>query len=281
MNLFTTIAVEIGAQCNRTCWFCPNATNKRPDEYMDGLLLRKIGDELGSIKYSGRIALYIYNEPFKNPLLHSIINMFREKVPKSTIMVATNGDYVKNWENFQTLFDEGLNQLQINVYSNMHRFRKLSAMVQLTDAEEGNIYSNTSPKKRVYSVEQKFDRKLSPTSTKIGRFELSNRSGNVPTLPTLKEPLQKMCVRPFRSLQINWRGEAILCCNDYHADVVCGDVNNDTIQHIWEHSKVLKKYRIKLLRKNRKKLKLCKECSFNGGAYPHFIPKFWPELTEK
>ena len=89
-----------------------------------------------------------------------------------------------------------------------------------------------------------------------------------------------MCVRPFRSMQINWRGEAILCCNDYHADVVCGNANFSSVAFIWEHSETLQKYRQKLLDKDRRDLKLCELCSFKGGAYPHFIKKFWSELIK-
>lgn len=279
MRLFTTIALEIGAQCNRRCWFCPNSVNKRPDEYMDPSLLRNIGRELAELNYNGRIVLYIYNEPFKNPLLLDIIDMFRKVVPKSTIMIATNADYIREYKQIQELYDAGLNQLQINVYTNVPRYRVLKSMLEKVDAEEGNIYSNTSPKKRFYSLEQKFDKKITPESPKVGRFELSNRSGNVPSLPMLKEPLEKMCVRPFRSMQINWRGEVILCCNDYHADVLCGDATINSVQDIWENSKILRKFRKKLLRKDRHGLKLCDVCSFKGGAYPHFIPKLWSELV--
>jgi len=281
MRLFTTIALEIGAQCNRKCWFCPNATNKRPDEMMDPALLKKVSEELAFLKYSGRIVLYIYNEPFKNPHLIDIIAMFRKEVPRSTIMVATNADYVREYGQLQSLFDSGLNQLQINIYTNMQRYRELVALMKQVDAEEGNIYSNTSPKKRFFAIEQKFDRKITPESPKVGRFELSNRSGNVPSLPVVEEPLPKMCVRPFRSMQVNWKGEVILCCNDYHADVLCGDVTAESVDSVWYNSKILRKFRKKLLRKNRTKLKLCKSCSFKGGAYPHFVPKLWQELMPK
>ncbi len=281
MRLFTTIALETGAKCNRKCWFCPNSTNTRPNEFMSSDLITIIAKELSAIKYSGRIVLYMYNEPMLDPRLLDIIVQLRTVVPKSTIMIATNADYVREYNQLQSLFDAGLNQLQINIYSNMQRYRELVALMKQVDAVEGNIYENTSPKKRVFSIEQKFDQKITPNSPKVGRFELSNRSGNVPALPIVNEPLEKMCVRPFRSMQINWKGEAVLCCNDYHADVMCGDVSKKGVISVWKNSKVLKKFRKKLLRKNRTKLKLCDKCSFKGGAYPHFVPKLWPELIKK
>ena len=278
MILFNMISIEIGSKCNRTCWFCPNAYNERPDEYMTSELIDKIVDELASIKYDKRVEFYIYNEPMRDERLYDIVKLFRAKLPKACLMIATNGDYVKSSKQFQKLYDSGLNQLQINVYSNVKRYRQLKGMIEETSGELGNVYSNLAATQRVYSLEEKFDRKLTPTSPKIGRFELSNRSGHVP-LPKPIEPLKKICVRPFRSLQINWKGEVMLCCNDYNVDVLCGDVNSNTLQEVWENNPVFASYRTKLLKKDRSGLPLCDACSFKGGEYGHFIPKFWGELT--
>jgi MoaA/NifB/PqqE/SkfB family radical SAM enzyme len=195
-------------------------------------------------------------------------------------MIATNGDYFKDVDQIDRLYNAGLNQLQVNVYSNVKRYRVLKQMLLQSIAEEGNIYNKATPKKRLYSIEMKFDKKLTPSSTKIGRFELSNRSGHIPSLGGLKEPLKKMCVRPFRYMQVNWKGEVILCCNDYLGEVVCGNIAFDPVDVIWEESKILREYRQKLIFEDRSGLHLCAPCSFGGGAYPHMVPKFWPELLK-
>lgn len=278
MILFNMVSLEIGAQCNRTCWFCPNAYNERPDEFMSMDLINKVVDELASIQYDKRVEFYIYNEPLKDDRLLDIIKIFREELPKACLMIATNGDYVKTAKDLQRLYDAGLNQLQINVYSNVKRYRKLQEMIEETSGVLGNVYSNLKATEQVYSLEEKFDRKLTPTSPKIGRFELSNRSGHVP-LPKPINPLKKICVRPFRSMQINWKGEVMLCCNDYNAEVMCGNVNDNTLQEVWADSPVFAEYRTQLLKKDRTGLKLCESCSFKGGEYGHFIPKFWTELV--
>lgn len=280
MRLFSTISIEIGSRCNRVCWFCPNGHNKRPDEFMTDELVNKFITELAAIEYSGRIELYIYNEPLRDRRLLDIIKQFRKSVPKGCLMIATNGDYVKTSQQFQDLFDAGLNQLQINVYSNIARWKELNTFIKSTDAEEGNIYAKTSPKNRLYSLEQKYDKKITPATPRVGRFELSNRSGNIPGIPKVISPLRKMCTRPFRYMQVNWKGEVILCCNDYHAEVVCGNAADTSLKDIWENSTVLRKYRTDLLQKDRKELRLCAPCSFKGGAYPHFLPKQWPELVQ-
>jgi len=275
MRLFTTISIEIGAYCNRKCWFCPNSINERPKEFMSKALIKKILRELGAIGYDKRIELYIYNEPLLDKRLEEIIALCRVMVPKSSIMFATNGDLIKDLQQINKWFKVGLNQLQVNVYSNVKRFKKLGKLLKKSNAIPGNVYENTSASKRVYSIEQKFDRKLTPTSPKIGRFELTNRSGNIDLIPKLPQPIQKICVRPFRLMQVNWEGKVIICCNDYHGEVLCGDVNKTSVIDIWEKSTTYRKYRNKLLKDDRSKLPLCDVCSFKGGAYTYLIKKQW------
>jgi MoaA/NifB/PqqE/SkfB family radical SAM enzyme len=277
-RLFSTISIETGARCNRKCWFCPNATNKRPDEFMSISMIHSIAQNLSGIDYSDRIEFYIYNEPLLDSRILSIIETFRRTCPKACLMLASNGDLISTSAQISELFEAGLNQLQINIYSGMSRFRKMEQLIKQVDCAPGDVYKKISPKARVYSLEKKFTKLITPDSNKCGKFELSNRSGNVPALGKLEEPLSKSCVRPFRYMQINWKGDVILCCNDYHGEVVCGNVKEQRIEDIWFHSEILQKYRKSLLRKERHGLKLCHPCSFKGGAYPHFLPKFWQEL---
>ncbi len=282
MILFNTIAIETNARCTRTCWFCPVKYNKRPNEFMDIKLIENLAQQLKDIDYKGRVEFFMYNEPMLDDRLLDIILMYRSLLPRACLMVSTNADLVKDYTQFQALYDAGVNQLQVNIYSNVPRWREVGRMLEKTTAiSVNNVYSYITAKRQEYSLEQKYDKKISPNSPKIGRFELSNRSGLIPSLPALKEPLKKMCVRPFRQMQVNWKGEVVLCCNDHLAQVVCGDVNITPLTHIWEYSKILRKYRQKLLRNKRKGLKLCAPCSFNGGAYPHMVARFWPELGKK
>jgi hypothetical protein len=235
---------------------------------MSGKLITKLLAELGTLNYKGRVVLYVYNEPMLHPDLYGIIAECRELVPKSCIMVATNGDYVSDEANFKDMFVAGLNQLQVNVYSKNRKEYLMKFVKELHwTIEEGNIYSNIGHCKQVYSVEDKWE----ITGNKVGRFELSNRSGNIDFVPKMAHPIKSTCVRPFRSMQINWRGEVILCCNDYHGDVIMGNVNKAGLIDIWEGLEFTE-YRLLLQAKDRN-LALCDVCSFKGGAYKHMLEK--------
>ena len=111
---------------------------------------------------------------------------------------------------------------------------------------------------------------LDKSNTKLfgkGIFRLVNRAGNIPEfLPSLKQPVERMCVKPFRILNINWLGQALVCCQDYYGKVVYATLQKSTLVEIWSHP-VLNRYRKELKRKNRS-LPLCKNCDCHAGAYP-------------
>jgi organic radical activating enzyme len=262
MKMFSTIAIEINSWCNRKCSFCPNAYHDRPHEFMNYDLLTSIFEQLK--EYKGRVELYMYNEPFLHPNLCKIISSCRKYSSKSKIMIATNGDFLNKY-NINLLFYSGLTQLQINVYEET-MLNKITGVTKTLPKNivEGNIYGHS--KKLVYSIEKKWK----TINNKLGRFELSNRSGLIP-FPKTVLPIKSTCVRPFRSLQINWKGEAVLCCNDYLAKVVVGNAAKESLLEIWNGEK-LQSYRKKLQDKDRDMF-LCSTCSFKGGAYKHLLEK--------
>jgi radical SAM protein with 4Fe4S-binding SPASM domain len=106
-----------------------------------------------------------------------------------------------------------------------------------------------------------------------GGFKKTNRSGNIQwTAPALTEPLQKMCVRPWRVLNINWKGDGILCCNDYHGEEVFGNIADRSLVEIWNDMR-LHEIRAALQDKDRSTVPLCAKCDFTGGAYQHVIQR--------
>lgn len=66
MKLPNQICIETSSMCNRSCVFCPNHHNARPDEEMEWSTIEKIVLELKALNYKGRITNYIYNEPMRD-----------------------------------------------------------------------------------------------------------------------------------------------------------------------------------------------------------------------
>lgn len=300
-KLFSFFSLETGAKCNRHCAFCPVSHSPREDEWMSQELFEKIIQQLVDLWYTQRIALYSYNEPVRDARLPDMLTHIRTRLPRTCIMINTNGDYFKKPEDITRLYDAGLNQMQINIYSSAdgtgnpdriakgiekakQRYTFLKGMVDSLSwlDQEASIYQHIGSSKKACQVvpkwdfqpEDALDHDTSLPVKKHGisiRHHIANRAGNIPNfMPALNEPLEKMCIRPFRALTINWRGDAILCCNDYHADASAGNVKNKTLEEIWNDVRY-HAYRIKLQAKDRN-IHLCNTCDYAGGFYQHNVP---------
>jgi hypothetical protein len=204
-------------------------------------------------------------------------------------MINTNGDYFKSAEDIKHLFDCGLSQMQINVYSSADdsarddifqkgirlaelRYEKLKAwcdtLLEHDIHQDLNVYQHIGSKKAVRVVKKFGIRR--DAATLDGQNHFTNRSGNIPAFrESVTEPLQKHCIRPFRVLNINWNGNAILCCNDYYGTTNFGNAATASLQEIWNHP-AFNLYRLKLQNKMRD-CHLCHNCDFFGGYYPHML----------
>jgi MoaA/NifB/PqqE/SkfB family radical SAM enzyme len=278
MNLFNTIAVETGAKCNRKCGFCPVSLGGRDvDEYMPDEVFFRIVSELHDLKYKGSFIFHLYNEPMKDKRLADLIYGTREALPKAGLRFNTNGDYIREPEDIAKYFRVGLNQMLINVYSNEKRYQQLVEIVrQVKVVHEGLHYDASEMKKAGMSVEVL--RKYGEMVYQLGgNQKLQNRSGQNtdPNLAVLDEPLEKYCVRPFRHINVNWRGDVVLCCNDYFGKVTIGSVRDRSLVSLW-NDPLLMLYR-KKLRADDRRLPLCDKCDYNGGMMPASThPIKWP-----
>lgn len=290
VRLFSSIAIEIASKCNRTCHFCPNGYNDQPDVYMETNLIEKVLLELKELKYKGRVEWYIYNEPTRDKRLVDIIALCRKILPSSCQMINTNGDYFKTTKDIQDIFDAGCNQMQINIYSSADKYgaglkfekgiissqKRMDSIKKMTSNLVGvveglSLYQNIGPRKKTFKVINKFGITPNTKDNEVkGENHFSNRSGNIPDFrESVQEPLKKHCTRPFRFLNINYKGDAILCCNDYHGETNFGNIRTQNIKDIWNDASWAI-YRLKLQNKDRH-CYLCHNCDFNGGYYPHMI----------
>lgn len=280
IRLFSSIGIETSAVCNRRCVFCPNHDFTRPDDQMSMEMFNKVLQDLVDLKYKRRVELYIYNEPMRDPRLLEFIALVRDALPRACIMINTNGDYLHGPEGIESLFNAGLNQLQINVYSAYDGTEHAERGVQLARRrheilqgwldqfdwidQESSLYQyapSSHTRAQVvakYGVEQ-------GVYTIDGIHHISNRSGNISFKPPLEEPLAKMCTKPFRFLNINWKGDGILCCNDYHGETAFGNVMERSVEDIWNDVELHRiRYR---LQNHDRDVSICKTCDFDGGPY--------------
>lgn len=296
---FSLISIETGSECNRRCAFCPVSHNPRPDEWMPDAMFDKILDDLVLMNYKKRMMLYSYNEPMREPRLIDMVKIVRERLHRVSICINTNGDYIKERSDVNQLFLAGMNQMQINIYSKndgcgdpekialgiekaKKRYAELKDMIDSMHwlDQDGSVYQYKGPSVMICQVVPKWD--FQPPTHHDGdlptrkhgvsiRHHIANRAGNIQNfLPIVNEPLEKMCIRPFRAMNINWRGDTMLCCNDYHAAASSGNVMDRSLVELW-NDKRWHAYRIKLQAKDRN-IYLCDVCDYAGGFYQHNVP---------
>lgn len=303
-TLFTCLSIETGSRCNRRCAFCPVSTDTRDDEWMPMEMIEKILADLVRLGYKQRLVFHSYNEPTRDERLVDIIRMFRVTLPKVCMMFNTNGDYFKTADDIKKYFYAGLNQMQINVYSagdgSANHTRIMSGiesakkryvfLKELVDSinwidQTASIYNHIGADGKACEVVPKWD--FQPTKSHDNhmptkkhkastRHHIANRAGNIPDfMPALDEPLSKMCVRPFREMIINWRGDAVLCCNSYsksgeESQASVGNVMEKPIEELFNDPR-FHIYRVKLQAKDRN-IYLCDKCDYSGGFYTHNVP---------
>ena len=110
------VEIEIASFCNRTCYFCPNSHIDRKSKSieLDEIVFLKLINNLSEIDYDKFLNFHRFNEPLANKeLILKRVRQARERLPKASFRIFTNGDYVSK-EYFEELRDAGGNT-HINV----------------------------------------------------------------------------------------------------------------------------------------------------------------------
>jgi radical SAM protein with 4Fe4S-binding SPASM domain len=265
--MFNTVAIETYSKCDNKCPFCPVAYKPRKDYFMEATTVIHTIQQLEDLRYTGHIHWHFFNEPTLDPNLSSYIAVAAKHLPKCYQVVSTNGNQL-TVEMVNQLREAGVNAIVVNKYNNGPKLAavldKLKGLKSDAWARGHGIYKGKRPFSISVLDKTFYYRK---ETCKNRKYRMNNRGGNIEKfLPALKEPLKKKCVRPFRQLEINAWGDVAICCQDYNVDVKLGNVNETPIWDIWT-SKIAEKYRKELRKGNRKNLKFCNKCDFDGGAF--------------
>lgn len=222
------VAIELSNVCNYSGIHrqCPLHRLKQPNRVLGMDLIRKILEELSQYGYGGQLAFNIYNEPFLDPRLFSILELAKALCPDCRLSLTTNGSTLD-----QTLIDEldrlGVSLLFISAYSKPE-YRRFVA------------YDYRGIGVRIEPM------------TLDDRLDIYDR-----------QPLKcaNPCSAPLGDLSINCRGEIQICCLDWRRTQVFGDVARESIASIVNSDRVNDVVR-DLSRGNRV-LPICQRCTWS------------------
>jgi radical SAM protein with 4Fe4S-binding SPASM domain len=237
-DFFDRVGIETTTHCNLRCRFCPNSkyprSLKKNEKLLETEIYKKIIDELSEINFKGRILPYSFGEPLTDKRIVSLVEYTKKKLPKARISLNSNGIFL-TVPLYNRLVKAGVDCFPISQYGsempeNMKKVFK---------------YLKTRPKK-----ENKIHYRVFTEGDAI-----SNRGGEIEVPNVWEKPI---CTLPHTTVNIDYKGDVILCCNDYHSKVTFGNVKKEKLIDIWNKS-CHKKIR-KDLRRGFFNLEICKKC---------------------
>lgn len=228
---FDSVLCETWGACNRSCTFCFN--NKSFEQRKIGIMPEEtwysVIDQLSEIGYKGRLSPHFYGEPLLDKRLPSLLSYARKKMPQCYIRISSNGDKL-NRKIIDDLRNAGINLLFIT------------------------SYDKENPKDLVEMVKDNSD------ICALRNFKdvlIVNRAG------ALYEPgelINKPCIRPARQLVIDWKGDVLMCCNDYYSKRIHGNVRNEKLLDIWNKKEYINFRKQMAKKKSRHDVEECKHC---------------------
>lgn len=233
-EMFSQVDVETNTDCNRKCRICPRSINPRPHALMDDSTYDNLLRQLAEINFRGRLAPVFYNEPLLDKRLPKLMHTAKQKLPNITLMLYTNGSLL-NQKNIEELVDAGTDMIIVSQYiQNLEKDDFRGKMSGLPKELRKKV------RYRILNDEQK----------------LSTRAGTV----HVKNPYnKKRCFEPSGNIVLDYKGNVILCCNDYYTQHIFGNINDTHILEIWNNKQFSDVRRD--LRNGRFEYELCIKCA--------------------
>lgn len=235
-DVFSAIEIETNTGCNRKCRICPRHKHEREAGFMADDLYRNLLDQLAEIDFRGRFSPVFYNEPLLDDRLIRLMAEAKAKLPRAQIVLFTNGSLLTS-ENLEALADAGVGTFIVSLYE-----RNLRADERPATAAIRGASARTRRKVR-YRV--------------LGEEDYLSTSGGL--VPVRNAVTKSRCLQASLACVVDYRGNVVLCCNDYYTEHVFGNVATQNILDIWGQPR-FQQLR-KELRDGRFELDICKACA--------------------
>ncbi|OIO79852.1 MAG: hypothetical protein COW11_02875 [Candidatus Omnitrophica bacterium CG12_big_fil_rev_8_21_14_0_65_43_15] len=238
-DIFNDVLIETTTHCNRRCSYCPNSVFprglKENEKLMPTELFKKIIGDLRGINFKGRISPHLYGEPLLDKRLPDLMEYVRRNLPQAKVVIFTNGDFL-NAGILDRLYEAGVRSYYISLHENSKEaVREISDLIKYIRKNKKKIRIDT----QIFYED-------TPLFTRAGLVKPNNIAENL------------SCLYP---LTINYKGDVLVCCNDYLGESAFGNLEKERLMDIWNKSG-FKKIREELNRKIYT-LDICKRCRKN------------------
>lgn len=232
---FTAIEIEINTHCNQQCSYCPNGHySQLPIREMDFSLFEQIVNELKEQNYTGRISFDFYNEPLLCSKLISFLELIKNELPKSSVVIYTNGTLL-TFERYLELKTSGVKQFVVTRHEHV---AKESFLPWLHSGFKDVIVRDFS--------------EVHFTSRGGALAQIDRCSTKIPALTP--------CFLPEHIVTIDVSGNVLPCFEDYFRKNIMGNISTQSINSIWNSEKY-KDFRRRLRLHQRHLFDPCKNCN--------------------
>jgi len=296
------IQIQTRTGCNADCVFCPYGATapSQPRGRMDWDLYRKIVDESARHRVR-RISPYLMNEPFADEQIFERIAYVNRANPRARVVLTTNGSLLSPGTVDKLLaLRGGVHELAISLhgidpeaYERTVRggldFHRTLANVEHLIAEMRRRRLRR-PALWITMVDteiidaRKAVRHWRARGVNARYTMLENRGGNVTQAEMIghnpRMDYYSDCTRLFKQAYVKFNGDVVLCCTDYEAKIILGNVRETSLEEVW-NGPVATSIRAKFLSGRIGEISLCGACKIDREREvevraPRPIPIFLP-----
>ena len=231
----------------------------RPKGIIKEALLKKILTELPDDVRE--VCLSLFGEPLIDNHIVLIMETTKELINKSAkLMFFTNGSLLGEWVNksIYKYLDEIVISFQGYDKESYQKNTMLDfeisriAIQDFLQVKPNTLKASVVMLNMGHTIEQKA--KFKALFDPYGKIVPAR---NWDTFQTGVDGTKIQCGRPL-SLNVLWDGRVVLCCRDYEATMVLGNLNDSTIAELWDDAKNVNLRNV--FKMGRKPLDICKNC---------------------
>ncbi|MBT7272127.1 MAG: radical SAM protein [Nitrospina sp.] len=270
----TSLIIEPTNTCNLRCTFCFVTDGMTRDGgFMDFNIFKKIINDCTDLEH---LCMHNWGEPLLHKDIFRMIEYAKNKGVNYVVM-NTNGTLLTD-KMINRIVNSKLDIIRFSIDGSAETFKRVRG-VELENIEK-NIkkLKIIKEKKRpelkmgvVFTVEEDTE---GDAEEYINHWEkIVDHVRLQPKLIT--SPRTEVCPEPFGKdygkLVVLWDGRVIPCCVDYNANLMIGNIQNDTIPNLWKSEK------LNILREQHLKGEFpdtcanCNECESNKADKRFFV----------
>ena len=286
--------IEITNACNLNCLMCNTKLQDRPNELMEPKVFERIILELKATGVT-TAGLHTVGETFVYKDLAALLDI--AQFHNFRVWISTNAQFPERIEEVYTRFPKMLNDIRISVdgatpktfehirvggsfekviesFEVIHRLNDGKKNFKIGVTMDSILNSDTVYELPLYF--KQFGKYMGPED--INFWVITGLSPDnsyfkstfpYPNLIRSEVP----CHMPFESQYFTYDGKATLCCRDYNAEIVVGDIMTSSLKDIWngeEAEKVREQHR----QPDSLTIKACQNCFGPHDFVPPVINNF-------